>query len=79
VVSVPWERRFDAPIALLDGRRVSTLSHAHEVLGTIGPPAQHPAAWRYLGELLKKAAAGRAPMTEVEEMLMRALHAERMV
>jgi hypothetical protein len=45
---------------------------------TIGSQATRPAAWRYLAELLKEAAAGRLPMTEVEEMLMRALNAEHM-
>jgi hypothetical protein len=76
---MPWERRFGEPIALLDGRLIATLSDARAVMLTIGSQAKRPAAWRYLAELLKEAAAGRAPMTEVEEMLMRALNAEHMV
>jgi hypothetical protein len=53
----------------LDGRLIATLSDAREVMLTVAPHARSAAAWRYVGKLLKEAAAGRAPMTEVEEML----------
>jgi hypothetical protein len=76
---MPWERGFGEPIALLDGRLISTLSDAREVMLTVAPHARSAAAWRYVGELLKEAAAGRAPMTEVEDMLLRALNAEHMI
>jgi hypothetical protein len=57
---MPWERRFGEPIALPDGRLISTLSDAREVILTVTPAAQRPAAWRYIAELLKEAAASRA-------------------
>jgi hypothetical protein len=76
---MPWERRFGEPIALLDGRSITTLSDARELALAIAPQAQRPASWRYVAELLKEAAAGRASLTEVEEMIMRALNAEHMV
>jgi hypothetical protein len=74
-----WDRQFGEPIALLDGRLITTLKDARDVMLTIGSQAQRPAAWRYIAELLKEAAEGRAPMNEIEEMLMRALNAEHMI
>jgi hypothetical protein len=76
---MPWDRRFGVPIALLDGRTIATLSDASEVLLTIAPFAQKQAVWRYIAELLKEAAADRAPMTEVEEMLLRGLNTEGLI
>jgi hypothetical protein len=76
---MPWERRFGKPIALIDGRLISTLSDAREIMLTVAPHAQRGAAWRYIAELLKEAAAGRASVAEVEEMLVRALHAKQMI
>jgi len=74
-----WDRRFGVPIALLDGRLITTLSDTNEVMLSVAQHARGKAAWRYIAELLKEAAADRADMTEVEEMLMRALNAEGMV
>jgi hypothetical protein len=76
---MPWDRRFGVPIALLDGRTIATLSDAREVLLTIAPFAQKQAVWRYIAELLKEAAADRAAMTEVEEMLLRGLNTEGLI
>jgi hypothetical protein len=76
---MPWDRRFGVPIALLDGRTITTLSDAREVLLTITPTARRGAVWRYLSTLLIDAAADRAAMTEVEEVLLRGLNSERMI
>jgi hypothetical protein len=76
---MPWDRRFGVPIALLDGRTITTLSDAREVLLTIAPTARRGAMWRYLSQLFIDAAAGRASTIEVEEMLLRGLNAERMI
>jgi hypothetical protein len=56
-----------------------TWSDARKVLLTVKPTARRRAVWRYLSQLLIEAAAGRAPMTEVEEMLLRVLNSERMI
>jgi hypothetical protein len=76
---MPWDRRFGVPIALLDGRTITTLSDAREVLLTIARTARRGAVWRYLSQLLIEAAADRGSMTEVGEMLSRGLNAERMI
>jgi hypothetical protein len=76
---MPWDRRFGEPIALLDGRTIATLSDARDVMLTIAPFAQRQAVWRYIAELLKEAAADRAAMTEVEEMLLRGLNTEGLI
>jgi hypothetical protein len=76
---MPWDRRFGIPIALLDGRTITTLSDARDVLLTITPTARRGAVWRYLSQLLTDAAAGRTSMVEVEEMLVRGLNAELMI
>jgi hypothetical protein len=76
---MPWDRRFGIPIALLDGRTITTLSDAREVLLTVKPTARRGAVWRYLSTLLIDAAADRASMTEVEEVLLRGLNSERMI
>jgi hypothetical protein len=74
-----WDRRFGVPIALLNGQVITTLSDAREVLLTVEPTARGGAVWRYLSRLLIEAAADRASMTEVEEVLLRGLNAERMI
>jgi hypothetical protein len=76
---MPWDRSFGVPIALLDGRTITTLAEAREVLMTVAPPVRRSAVWRYLSQLLTEAAADRAAMTEVEEVLLRGLNAERMI
>ena len=74
-----WDRRFGVPIALLNGQVITTLSDAREVLLTVEPTARGGAVWRCLSRLLIEAAADRASMTEVEEVLLRGLNAERMI
>jgi hypothetical protein len=75
---MPGDRRFGVPIALLDGRSITTSSDAREVLLTVKPTARRRAVWRYLSTLLIDA-ADRASMTEVEVVLLRGLNSERMV
>jgi hypothetical protein len=74
-----WDRRFGVPIALVDGRVITTLLDARDVLLTVAPTVRRGAVWRYLSQLLIEAAAGRAAMTEVEEVLLRGLHAAHMI
>jgi hypothetical protein len=76
---MPWDRRFGVPIALLDGRSITTLSDAREVLLSVKPTARRGAIWRYLSTLLIDAAADRAAMAEVEEVLLRGLNSQRMI
>jgi hypothetical protein len=54
-------------------------SRASSTLLTIAPTARRGAVWRYLSQLLTDAAAGRASMAEVEEVLLRGLNSERMI
>jgi hypothetical protein len=74
-----WDQRFGVPIALINGRVITTLSDAREVLLTVEPTARRGAVWRCLSRLLIEAAADRASMTEVEEVLLGGLNAERMI
>jgi hypothetical protein len=76
---MPWDRRFGVPIALLDGRTITALSDAREVLLTVTPTARRGAVWRYLSTLLIDAAGDRAAMIEFEEVLLRGLNSERMI
>jgi hypothetical protein len=46
---MPWDRRFGVPIALLDGRTITTLSDAREVLLTVTPTA----TWRRPSSAMK--------------------------
>jgi hypothetical protein len=70
---MPWSRRLNNPIALKDGRTVATLAHMRELTLSIPVEVRRGGPWRYIPELLKEAAADRASVTAVEEMLLRGL------
>jgi hypothetical protein len=72
---MPWSRKLAEPIALKDGRTIATLGDAREMMLSIPPNHRQDAVWRYHAELLDEAAADRASVAEVEEMLLRGLRA----
>jgi hypothetical protein len=70
---MPWTRKFAEPITLKDGRTIATLGEAREMMLSVPPNHRQGAVWRYVAELLDEAAADRASVAEVEDMLLRGL------
>jgi hypothetical protein len=70
---MPWTRKFAEPITLKDGRTIATLGEAREMMLSVPPYHRQGAVWRYAAELLDEAAADRASVVEVEEILWRGL------
>ena len=70
---MPWSRSLVTPMTLKDGRIVATLAQVRELMLSIPLDARSNAAWRFIPELLTEAAADRASVSEVEEMLLRGL------
>jgi hypothetical protein len=68
-----WSLKLAQPIALKDGRTIATLGQAREMMLSVPPNHRQGAVWRYVAELLTEAAADRASVAEVEEMLLRGL------
>ena len=73
---MPWDRRFSAPIALLDGRTIATLSDAREMMFSLSPSQRRLAVWRFASLTLTDAAIDDARLEQAELLLTRALKAE---
>jgi hypothetical protein len=54
---MPWSRKLSETIALWDGRKITTLSDAREMMFSISLASRRDARWCYLADLLKEAAA----------------------
>lgn len=65
-----WSRRFDAPIALPDGREIATLRQAGEYIAALPAKEQHEQRWRTATECLL-AAAERGGIVMLAEIAMR--------
>jgi hypothetical protein len=70
---MPWDRALNQPIVLKDGRAISTLEEARELVRAIPLRYRQGAVWRYVGELMSEAADDRATVDEFAEMLARGL------
>jgi hypothetical protein len=77
---MPWSRKLKPPIALNDGRTLTTLKEAAELILSLPPFLQERSVWVYAAELLKDAAEGkRAATAEVGPQLYRTLTQSRNV
>jgi hypothetical protein len=74
-----WDRRFSAPIALLDGRTIATLSDAREMMFSLSPSQRRLAVWRFASLTLTDAAIDDAQLEQAELLFTRALKVERMI
>ena len=73
-----WSRRFVEPIALKDGRVISTLSAARALLLALPERSQLRPHWQYAGQLLFDAAERNGDLADAWAQLRRALVAEGM-
>jgi hypothetical protein len=72
-----WQRKFDDPITLPDGRTLVTLRDAAEYI-TMLPKAEHDAAeWQTAMEFVLLAAEGKRPEMFAHIAMLRALHRQR--
>jgi hypothetical protein len=76
---MPWSRKLSAPLVLKDGRVISTLGQAREMMLSVPPDVRREPVWRYITEFLDDAAADKASVAHVEELLLRGLKAARMI
>jgi hypothetical protein len=70
-----WSRELRYPITLKDGRKLEILGQAREIMLSVPDVARNGILWRHVAALLEAAAAGNAPVSEVQGMLMRGLKA----
>jgi hypothetical protein len=76
---MPWDRRFSAPIALLDDRTIATLSDAREMMLSLTPSQRRLAIWRFASLTLTDAAIDDARLEQAELLFTRALKVERLI
>jgi hypothetical protein len=69
---MPWDRSFGAPIALLDGRTIATLSDAL----SLSPSQRRLAVWRFTSLMLTDAAFDDGRLEQAELLFTRELKAE---
>jgi hypothetical protein len=76
---MPWTDSFWKPIKLNDGRTLTTLGDARELIAT--PPAlkQAEGHWQDADEMLVRAAAGPSARDEALAAVVRALKAEGLI
>jgi hypothetical protein len=71
-----WQRRFDDPITLPDGRLLKTLRDAGEFVARLPKAKHNQPAWRLAGAMLLQAAEDGAPVMLAEIAMRRALNAD---
>jgi hypothetical protein len=74
-----WARKFAKPIALKDGRTLTTLADARALVDALPERQRRNEHWLYAGELLIEAATRHGPMKITAAQLARALQAERLI
>ena len=76
-----WPYRLHEPFTLVDGRKVSTLAEAREVMLALPELHRRNAHWRYAGELLKVAAQDgeKYAVMDARAQFARALTAEGLI
>jgi len=78
---MPWSRRLPKSLRLNDGRTLSTLAEARDLLLDLPPLDQAHPQWIDAGELLLQAAyRGRQePIADVERQISRALQVKGLI
>jgi hypothetical protein len=77
---MPWTRKLRVPIALKDGRRLTTLSDARNLIMTLPEPHDRNPDWQLAGDLLLAASAGdEAAFDQVGIQLRIALRKEGLI
>jgi len=76
---MPWTRKLPAKITLKDGRVLTTLAEAHEMVFTLSEPQQSRPHWQYAVKLLLDAAEHEGDLEKVWAQLRRALLVEGMI
>jgi hypothetical protein len=76
-----WTRKFDAPIALKDGRKLVSLDDARRLMLSLPEPNLRAYHWQSTADLLLKAAChdGRFTLARALAQLPRALEAEGLI
>jgi hypothetical protein len=70
-----WSRNLSEPIALTDGRKLETLSQARELTVSLPAFQRHGIVWSLVAKRLDEAASDNGAVSELQEMLVRALKA----
>ena len=75
---MPWSRKLSTPVVLKDGRALSTLGQAREMMLSIPVESRRGQMWRHVAHLLNEAAADNtaSPPADAEWQLIRALEFE---
>jgi len=74
-----WTRKLPAKITLKDGRVLTTLAEARQMVLAVPEPQQSHPHWQYAVELLLKAAEHEGDVEKVWAQLRRALLVEGMI
>ncbi len=76
-----WTRKFDAPIALKDGRKLVSLDDARRLMLSLPESNRRAYHWQSAGELWQMAACrdGRFAFAQAIAQLPRALEAEGLI
>jgi hypothetical protein len=74
-----WSRKLPSPIALKDGRTLSTLADARSLMQSLPISRQSREHWLYVEGLMKEAAMGRGAIRETQTHLTRALRLEGLI
>jgi hypothetical protein len=73
---MPWSRQFSAPIALKDGRSITTLGQGRALMLNLAPRHQVRPYWQYAAELLLIASENESAIELAHAQLSRALMIE---
>jgi hypothetical protein len=75
-----WTRKLDPPVVLGSGRRLTTLTDARTLIGSLPNSSQRASYWQYAGALLVDAAQNdESNIVEARAQLYRALRAEGLI
>jgi len=69
-----WQRRFDDPVPLPDGRQFVTLRDAGTYITKLPKTQQAVPEWQTAAQVLIMAAEGRGPVMHARIGMLRALH-----
>jgi hypothetical protein len=76
---MPWNDPFWKPIKLNDGRTLTTLGDARELISTLPPAAQVAERWLDAEEMLVRAEAAASASDGALTAMVRALKAEGLI